>query len=176
MIWNINKKPDSQNLKILIMVKNNFPEVPLVNKIYQLNKYPDKIGWIYVVIPEITATRHTFFSWVKVKGSIDGYEINNFHLMPLPDGTLYLPVKAEICQKIGKNAGDEVNVILFADQSPAEIPEELILALKINPSAYYAFQSLTESLQQGIIDWIFSTDNSEARAQRIAKTVDKLTG
>jgi len=156
------------------METNIFPEAPLVNQHYKLDKYPE-VGWTYVSIPEIKQDRHAIFSWVKVKGTIDGYEINNFHLMPLPDGTLYFPVKAEICKRIGKNVGDKVHVILYADQTPADIPDELLFTLEDNPIAYQAFQSLTESLQQGIIDWIFSAANEEIKAERIIKTVERLT-
>ena len=157
------------------METNIFPEAPIINQHYQLDKYPE-VGWIYVAIPEIKQDRHAIFSWVKVKGTIDGYEINNFHLMPLPDGTLYFPVKAEICKRIGKNVGDKVHVILYADQTPAVIPDELLFALENNPIAYQAFQSLTESLQQGIIEWIFSAVNEEIKAERIIKTVERLNG
>lgn len=151
------------------------PETPLVNQLYVLAKYPDKAGWTYVAIPEIVPDRHAVFSWIKVKGTIDGYEMNNFHLMPLTDGTLYFPVSGEICRKIGKKPGDKVQVILFADHSPAEIPEELLNSLKDNSNAYQAFMSLTESLQLGIIDWIYCAANDEIRNNRIAKTLDRLT-
>ena len=156
------------------METNIFPEAPIINQHYQLDKYPE-VGWIYVAIPEIKQDRHAIFSWVKVKGTIDGYEINNFHLMPLPDGTLYFPVKAEICKRIGKNVGDKVHIILYADQSPADIPDELLFTLEDNPIAYQAFQSLTESLQQGIIEWIFSAANEVIKTERILKTVERLT-
>jgi len=148
-------------------------ENPLVNQTFQLDKYPDKAGWIYVAIPQIMH-EHAIFSWVKVKGFIDDYEINNSHLLPLPDGTLYFPVKAEICQKIGKKVGDNVHVILFADQTPTEIPTELLSSLQDNPSAYLAFQSLTDSLQQGIIEWIYCAENDLIRVERINKTVERL--
>jgi len=150
------------------------PETPLVNQSYQLDKYPDKNWWIYVVLPDIMPDRHAVFSWVKVKGAIDGFQISNIHLMPLPDGTLYFPVKYEICKAIGKNVGDQVHIILFADQTPTEIPEELLYALNESPTAYLSFQSLTDSLRFGIIDWIYSAKTKEIIAERIAKTVDRL--
>jgi len=150
-------------------------KTPLVNQNYLLDKFPGKGGWIYAAIPQIMQSRHTFFSWVKVTGFIDEYEINNFHLMPLPDGTLFCPVKAEICKKIGKKEGDWVHIILYADSSPAEIPEELLIQLKEHPSALQNFQILTESLQQGLIDWIYCANNDELMVERINKTVQRLT-
>jgi len=148
---------------------------PLVNQNYVLDKFPGKGGWTYAAIPQIMQSRHTFFSWVKVTGFIDGFEINNFHLMPLPDGTLFCPVKAEICKKIGKKEGDLVHIILYADTSPAKIPYELLIQLNKYPSALQNFQSLTESLQQGLIDWIYCAKNDELMLERIDKTVQRLT-
>jgi hypothetical protein len=156
------------------MESNDF-SAPLVNKNYELVKYHDKNGWIYIAIPEIMHERHAFFSWIKVKGTIDGYEVNNFHLMPLPDGIFYFPVRTEICQKIGKKAGDWVHLILYPDHSPADIPNELLNGLNENPTAYQTFLCLSESLQQGIIDWILSASNVESMNDRITKTVNRLS-
>lgn len=69
---------------------------PLVNKKYLLEKFHGKGGWTYARIPEILQNKKNTFGWVKVKGSIDGYEIKKCHLMPMGNGKLFLPVKAAI--------------------------------------------------------------------------------
>lgn len=92
-------------------------EKPLVNKRYLLEKYPGKGGWTYVSIPEVLRDKSTPFGWVKVKGFIDTFEIKNYRLMPMGNGKLFLPVKAEIRKKINKHAGDWVKIILYADSS-----------------------------------------------------------
>jgi hypothetical protein len=92
-------------------------ERPLVDKTYLLEKFPCKMGWTYTEIPEIVPDKNAPFSWVKVKGSIDGYEISKYHLMPSGKGTLMLAVKAEIRKKIKKEAGDYVHVILYAESN-----------------------------------------------------------
>jgi hypothetical protein len=102
------------------MIKTN--EKPLVNKKYLLEKFPCKGGWTFTEIPEIPPDKNSPFSWVKVKGSIDGFEISNYHLMPSGKGTLFLSVKAEIRKKIKKQAGDYVHIILYLDTEPLEIP------------------------------------------------------
>ena len=61
--------------------------------------------------------------WVKVKGSIDSYVIKNYRLMPMGNGKLFLPVRSDIRKKIGKQAGDYVHIVLFADNDPIQIPE-----------------------------------------------------
>ena len=97
-------------------------EKPLVDKEYLLEKYPGKGGWTYTIIPEILPDSKSPFGWVKVKGSIDGFEINKYHLLPTATGTgqLFLSVKSEIRKKIKKQAGDYVHIILYPDNEPLE--------------------------------------------------------
>ncbi len=148
----------------------------LVNKRYLLEKYPGKGGWTYAVIPEVLQDKHAWFGWVKVRGSIDSYEIKNYNLMPMGNGTLFLPVRSEIRKKIGKQAGDMVTIILYADNGLTEVPEELILCLKSDQKAYDRFNQLTEGEKKGYIEWIYSAKKEETRVDRIARTLNKLSG
>src|SRR5688572_5246826 len=109
---------------------------PLVNKKYKLEKFQGKGGWTYARIPEILKDKNAHFGWVKVKGTIDGYEIKKYHLMPMGNGQLFLPVKAEIRKQIKKSEGDFVHVVLYSDNEPLEIPKEMILCLKDEPAAF----------------------------------------
>ena len=92
-------------------------EKPLVNKKYLLQKFPGKGGWTFAEIPDVLADKHSQFGWVKVRGSIDGFEIKNYKLQPLGNGKLFLPVKAEIRKTIKKQAGDFVQVILYKENT-----------------------------------------------------------
>jgi hypothetical protein len=53
----------------------------LVDKEYLLAPPPGKGGWTYTVIPKILPDPKSPFGWVKIKGSIDGFEISNYHLL-----------------------------------------------------------------------------------------------
>jgi len=54
-------------------------ETPLTDKDYLLQKYPGKGGWTFAAIPEIEQDKHAWFGWVKVRGTVDDYEISNYH-------------------------------------------------------------------------------------------------
>ena len=151
-------------------------EKPLVDKEYLLEKFPCKGGWTFTVIPEILPDKHSHFGWVKIKGSIDGYEIKNYHLMPTVhgDNRLFLSVKAEIRKAIKKQAGDYVHITLYPDDDPLEIPEELLLCLQEDAEALRFFNSLSENEQYNYVKWIFAAKTDQTKVGRIAKTLDKL--
>jgi len=149
-------------------------EKPLVNKKYLLEKFPGKGGWTFTIIPEISPDKHSPFGWVRVKGSIDGYEIKNYNLQPTVkgDGRLFLAVKAEIRKAIKKQAGDYVHIILYPDNEPFEIPEDLLICLKEEPHAYEKFRQLKESEQKVFVNWIYSAKTDDSKVKRIAATIN----
>lgn len=108
----------------------------LVDKEYLLEKLPGKYGWTYTIIPEIRPDPNAPFNWVKVRGTIDSYQIKGYRLMPSGDvmpsgkGVLFLAVNAEIRKKIQKQAGDYVHIVLYPDNEPIEIPKEFLLCLQ----------------------------------------------
>lgn len=150
-------------------------EKPLVNKKFKLEKYPGKGGWTYTIISEIPADKKQPFGWVKVKGFIDDYEIKSYKLMPLADGRLFLPVRAEIRKKINKGSGDWIKVILFLDTDQLHIPDEFLKCLRDEPAAYTTFNSFNESNKKYYVDWIYSSKKEETRIERMAKAIDRLS-
>lgn len=147
---------------------------PLVNKKYKLQKYPGKGGWIYAVIEEIAPDKRAKFGWVQVSGSIDGFELKRYKLMRIGNGKLFLPVRKEIRKAIGKTEGDTINVILYADNSPTEIPGEFLLCLEDEPAAKQFFFKLTESEQQFYIKWIFGAKQETTKTKRIVQAITRL--
>lgn len=145
-----------------------------VDATFTLKKYPGKGGWTYVEIPNATPDKKTPFGWVQVKGTIDGYAIQQYKLMPMGNGRLFLPVKAAIRKVIKKEEGDEVKVQLTPDDSPVEIPDELLVCLLDAPEAHAFFQTLTDSSKKHYIDWIYEAKRSETRVNRIVTTIERL--
>jgi len=147
---------------------------PLVNKKYLLERFPGKGGWTFARIPEVLQDKKAHFGWVRVRGTIDGHEISKYHLMPMGNGSLFLPVKAEIRKKIKKKEGDKVHVILYPDNEPLEIPEEMLLCLQDEPTALKFFKSLTESEKKLYIQWIYSAKKEDTKVNRLVKTINRL--
>ncbi len=147
---------------------------PLVDQKYILEKFHGKGGWTYVQIPGIVKNKNKPFGWVKIKGTIDDYEISKYHLMPMSNGKLFLPVKAEIRKKIKKQEGDTVHVVLYPDDEPIEIPVEFAECLKDEPLADKFFKTLTESEQKFYIEWIYSAKKEETKIDRMARSIDRL--
>jgi hypothetical protein len=150
-------------------------QIPLVDKEYLLEKFQGKGGWTFAKIPEITQNKNVPFGWVKVRGTIDNFEIKNYNLQPMGNGNLFLPVKAEIRKKINKKAGEYVHIILYPDNEPIEVPEELLLCLQDEPKALKFFNSLSESEQLHYVKWIYSAKTDQTKVDRIVKTLDRLT-
>lgn len=90
------------------------------------------------------------------------------------NGDLFLPVKLEIRKKINKKEGDYVRIVLYADNFPTEIPEELKLCLMDEPNAYETFLNYANGEQKTFIEWIYSAKTDAIKVERIAKTTDKI--
>ncbi|AUP80987.1 YdeI/OmpD-associated family protein [Flavivirga eckloniae] len=150
-------------------------ETPLVNSEYLLQKFPGKGGWTYAAIPEVLQNKNNPFGWVKVKGFIDDFELKQYKLMPMGNGKLFLPVKAEIRKKIKKNHGDYVNVILYSDDSLLEIPQEILDCFANEPKkTHETFLNFTEGEQKAYLDWIYGAKTDETKANRILKMMNRL--
>jgi len=147
----------------------------LIDKSYLLEKFHMKGGWTYAAIPEFPKNISSHFGLVKVSGKIDDYEFEDFNLMPMRDGVLFLAVKTEIRKIIGKNEGDMVHIQLYTNELPIVLPEDFLLCLNDEPIAKKKFDKLTNKEQKDIIDWIYSVKSDDLKIERILQTLDKLS-
>ncbi|WP_276131835.1 YdeI/OmpD-associated family protein [Polluticoccus soli] len=147
---------------------------PLVDDNFLLERFEGKGGWTYARIPQVARPADTPLGWVRVKGTIDDFELKKYHLAPMSGGGLFLPVKAEVRKKIKKEAGDKVHIILYPDTDVLEIPAELELCLHDEPKALAFFNKLSESQRKYYINWIYSAKKEETRVNRLAQTISRL--
>lgn len=147
---------------------------PLADKECLLERFPGKGGWTFAWMPEIVPDASAHFGQVKVYGTIDGHEIKAYHLMPMGNGSLFLPVKAEIRKKIKKQAGDYVHVVLYKDDSVFVLPDDLKSCLAEEPGMLEAFLSRKVSEQKACAEWIFAAKREDTRVERIVMTMRRL--
>jgi hypothetical protein len=150
------------------------PMKPLVDNHYRLERFPGKGGWTYARIPEIPQDKSNPFGWVRVRGAIDGLKFSNTHLMPMGNGMLFFPVKAEIRKKIAKKEGDTVHIVIFPDNEPLTVPKEMQLCLSDEPVAQKFFNTLSDSEKNYYIKWIFGARKIETKEARMIKAISRL--
>lgn len=146
----------------------------LVKGDFLLEKFPGKGGWTYAALPSVKNHKNNPFGWLKVKGNIEGYKIQKYHLMPMGNANLFLPVKSEIRKKKNKSAGDYINITLYIDDDPVEIPQEFMDCLKEEAKAKEFFNNISDDQKERIIKWIYSVKSDEKRAERILLVLKKL--
>ena len=144
---------------------------PLLNETVLLKKFAHKGGWTYAELPQVPKGTKGAFGWAKVKGTIDGYEINAYHIMSMGDNNYFLPINAKIRKAINKHEGEYVKIILEPDNDPLLLPQELILCLQDEPLAHANFMSYTSAQQKEFVNWINDAKRTETKSNRIAKTV-----
>lgn len=146
----------------------------LVDKNYLLEKFPGKGGWTYALIPEVPMEKRFPFGWMKVRGHIDNFQLDNYKLMPFGNGLLFLPVNAKIRKSIKKEAGDHVHIQLFEDERSQGIPDEIMDCLKDAPKALSRFFELADWEQKLYIESIMVAKKQDTKVERIVSMIEKL--
>lgn len=109
-----------------------------------------------------------------MKGTIDGFEISKYNLPSMGQDRMFLPLRSEIRKKIKKEAGDWVHVILYNDNEPIEMPEEMWLCLVDEPKVFKFYNRITESEKKHYIEWIYSAKIDQTKIDRMIKAIDRL--
>jgi uncharacterized protein YdeI (YjbR/CyaY-like superfamily) len=111
---------------------------------------------------------------IKVNGAIDNFKLENFNLMPMKNGNMFMPVKAEIRKMISKQEGDTVQLILYADVIPAVDSKELMECMTDYPEALRFYKKVAAAERKEFHDWINGSKDDDVRAKRIIKMIDAL--
>ena len=115
---------------------------------------------------------------VPVVAHVDGVEYHS--RVAVYGGQVYLGLRQELLRRIGRRAGDTVEVRLAEGSTPELAPEvteppELVAALADNEAARTAYAALPAEHQREFWAWIAAADQPEVRADRVARTVRRLS-
>ncbi len=109
-----------------------------------------------------------------VRVTLNGYTYRST-VAPM-SGAFFLPVSAEVREKSGVAAGDELEVEVELDTAPREVeaPPDLAAALDADPEARRFFDGMSYSNRRRIVLLVEGTKVAETRQRRIAKAVQDL--
>lgn len=146
----------------------------IVSGEFFMERFPGKGGWTYIKLPLSIFPSGKAFGMLKVSGSIDSFAFEGKHLMPMGDGSLFIPVAKSIRAILKKEAGDRVHLKLLRVEIPSEAPQELIECLQDDSGKLELFQKLPMIDQQQWIEHIYSVEDLDSRSLRIIKLLDSL--
>jgi Bacteriocin-protection, YdeI or OmpD-Associated/Domain of unknown function (DUF1905) len=91
-------------------------------------------------------------------------------------GAFMLPVSAEVRERAGVAAGDEVDVDIALDSEPREValPADFAHALNRDADARRFFEGLSDSNQRRIVLSVEDAKTPETRQRRIDKAISTL--
>lgn len=92
------------------------------------------------------------------------------------DGSHAIHVKKELRKKLGKEEGDEVELVIEQDLSPriVVIPEDIQWLLDDDQELKEKFEKLTISYKEAIIAYINQAKLPETRAKRITQMLERV--
>jgi len=149
---------------------------PLVDKEYIMERFPGKGGWTYILLPEVPKPPSGTFGMIEVSGTIDSYDLGETKLMPFGNGISFLPVKAEIRKKIGKNFGDSVHLKLYKTiETITVVPDEILACFETESTPVLTyFKNMDHEEQLAQIRWIYNAPNEDNKAQRILEMIERV--
>jgi hypothetical protein len=115
---------------------------------------------------------------VPVLAHVDGVEYRS--RVAVYGGQVYLGLRQDLLRRIGRRAGDTVEVRLAEGTVPEPTPEaaeppDLVAALAENEAARTAYAALPPEHQREYWAWIGAAEQPDTRAQRVARTVRRLS-
>ncbi len=109
-----------------------------------------------------------------VRVTINGYTYRS--TVAVYGGDFFLPVSAEVRERSGVAAGDEIEVAIELDTEPREVvvPPDFAAALDADPDARRFFEGLSYSNKRRFVLAIEDAKTPETRQRRIEKSIEKL--
>ena len=141
----------------------------------QVIKHGEVTGaWHFIAIPFDVKKVWNRKGYVKVKGSLNGYEFHGLKLMPMVEGQHFMALREKIRKMADLRDGDTVEVHIAPDNSELEIPDELMEAVRSSEKALSFFNSLTESQKNYYVQFYSAAKQQATRESRLVKAVFAL--
>jgi bifunctional DNA-binding transcriptional regulator/antitoxin component of YhaV-PrlF toxin-antitoxin module len=131
---------------------------------------PTGVGtWTFALVPASVQRDAALRPRMRVVGTVDGAPFRS-SLMPRGRGTVFIVIPQPLRERIGKSAGQTVEVALRPDPRPVvlRVPPDVTRALG---SARTRFDRLAPSHRKAFLVWIADAKHPETRVRRIAETV-----
>ncbi|RZJ90553.1 MULTISPECIES: DUF1905 domain-containing protein [Pedobacter] len=147
----------------------------LENKELTLNYIPNHGAWTYnIIIPDSKDIKGKW-GYIKVSGTIDGYEFKNMNLAPRKGLDMYMSVNADIRKAINKKGGDTVVVTMQKDSDNKLTDEHDIIECFKDAEILTKFKSLDEEERTSIIKDILSQNDENSQEKKILLAIKKLS-
>ncbi|WP_027003303.1 DUF1905 domain-containing protein [Hugenholtzia roseola] len=153
------------------MVSN---EKTLVEGSFCIEKFEGKGGWHYLYLPQVPQNPRASFGWVRAMGQIDALTLPHCRLMPMGGGRLFLPLGAALRKKLGKKAGDWVELRLYPFAFPQDFLETWQACLQHAPEAAAIFARLSDLEKEKSLDYLFAAPTEAERVDRMVRLLRKL--
>jgi bifunctional DNA-binding transcriptional regulator/antitoxin component of YhaV-PrlF toxin-antitoxin module len=129
----------------------------------------------FIVFPYDLKETYGIGNLVPVVATFDGIEYRGSIAKMGPEPLLL--IRKDVREKLGKAAGDPVEVTVTVDKSAREVdvPDDLTQALNANPGAKSNFENLAYSHQRNYVLWINEAKRAQTRDTRVHKAVEMLS-
>lgn len=147
----------------------------LKNKKLILQHVPGKGAWTFhLVIPDTKDIRGRW-GFMKVSGTIDGYEFNDLNLAPVTGEDKRISVNGKIRKAIGKGGGDDVTVTMYKTSDNRLTHENEVKDCFKDADVYKKFKDLPKDEQEFILSDILSKHDEDSQEKKIVVQIKKLS-
>lgn len=146
----------------------------LKNRKLILQHVPGKGAWTYHLVIPGTKDIKGKWGFMKVSGTIDGYEIKDLNLAPLTGQDKRISINGEIRKAIGKSGGDEVTVTLYKTTDNRLMQHSDVKDCFKDADVYKKFTSLSEEEQKQTIEEILSQEDEQKQEKNINAVIGRL--
>ena len=147
----------------------------LKNKKLILQHVPGKGAWTYhLVIPDTKDIRGKW-GFMKVSGTIDGYEFKDLNLAPVTGQDKRISVNGEIRKAIGKGGGDEVVVTMYKTTNNSLTKEGDVKDCFKDADVYKKFTAMPDDEQEHILKDVISQHDEDSQEKKIIAHIKKLS-